>query len=527
MFTLTLGFIPFTLLPQPTDNSIPNIFRAEQCIMIVEIVVSLFVVWLTWSVVSSYMTRRKMPPGPFPFPFVGNFPQMLCDPVDPFSKLAEEYGDIYTLSFPTGNMVVLNTASLVREARLKKRGDLVGKSPDILYPLPVILGDDFGQQDYSPKYVLRKKIFLSALHQIESRINYKSSTERAVDAVKILLEQIESNEGKPFSPKEYLHASILAQLWKMLTTKKVSIDDPIVKSLLEFNEIFAKQAIKGTLYQMIPFGSYLPNQFNRDVKRAVKIRESILPAEFKAHLETFQLNLIRDLTDSFISLFKKEIPKHDCKDVGSIEAVPGLMLDVFAAGAETTSSSLAWFILYMVLHKNVQKRIHREIDNVLETDRNPEWEDIKDMPYLQAALCEVMRITKVVPFAATNAIRDTTIAGYPIPKGTLVALNLARVHHDEREWPEPDVYKPERFLDSEENFVGWTKLHGFMPFSVGKRECTGQSLARIMMLMFASTLLHRYEIVLPEGSERPTTKILEPALILHPQEFKVLTKKRF
>ena len=76
-----------------------------------------------------------MPPGPLPFPFVGNFPQMLCDPTDPFNKLAEKFGDIYTLSFPTGNTVVLNTrASLGREARLAKRGDLVGKSPESMYP---------------------------------------------------------------------------------------------------------------------------------------------------------------------------------------------------------------------------------------------------------------------------------------------------------------------------------------------------------------------------------------------------------
>ena len=394
--------------------------------MIFETVVSLFVIWLTWSVVSSYMMRRKMPPGPFPFPFVGNIPQMLCDPADPFSKLAEKYGDIYTLSFPTGNIVVLNTASLAREARLKKRGDFIGKSPESFYPLDAMLGDDFGLQDYSPKYVWRKKIFLSGLHQIESRINYnKSSTERAVDAVKILLEEIESNEGKPFSPKEYLHASILAQLWKIVTTKKVSTNHPIVKCLLEFNELSAKQALKGTLYQMIPFVSYLPSQFNRDVKRAIEIRESILPSEFKAHIETFQPNLIRDLTDSFISALKKEITKEDGKEVASLEAVPGLMIDVFVAGAETTSSSLAWFILYMVLHKNVQERIHQEIDNVVGTDRNPELEDAKNMPYLQAALCEVMRIKSVVPLAGTNAIRDTTIASYHIPKGTLVGLNLA------------------------------------------------------------------------------------------------------
>jgi cytochrome P450 len=102
-----------------------------------------------------------------------------------------------------------------------------------------------------------------------------------------------------------------------------------------------------------------------------------------------------------------------------------------------------------------------------------------------------------------------------------------RVHHDEREWPEPDVFKPERFLDSEEKFVGWTKLHGFMPFSAGRRECTGQSLARIMMITFASTLLHRYEIVLPDGAEKPTTKILAAAIILRPQDFKVVMKKRY
>jgi cytochrome P450 len=123
----------------------------------------------------------------------------------------------------------------------------------------------------------------------------------------------------------------------------------------------------------------------------------------------------------------------------------------------------------------------------------PIMDDAKNMSYLQAALCEVLRIASVVPFIGTNAICDTTIAGYHIPKGTLVASNLTRVHHDEREWPEPaDVYKPERFFDSKGEFVGWKKLYGFMPFSAWRRECTGQSLARIMMITFASTLLHRH-----------------------------------
>ena len=489
--------------------------------MIAEIVVSLFVVWLTWSVVTTYQMRKRMPPGPFPLPLVGNFFYILCDPADTFDKLAEKYGDIYTLSFPTGNTVVLNTALVVREARLKERGNLVWKSSESMYPFNVMLGNDFTTLDYSPKYVFRKKVFLSALHRVESGLimNHESSPERAVDAVKILLEEIESNEGQPFSPKKRLHASILAQLWKMLTKKKVSTDDPMVKSLVEFGEILGRQALKASLYQMFPFASRLPGQFSRDIKRAVEIRETILPQEFKAHPETYQPNVIHDLTNGFNP---SEIPKQD----SSLGIVPELMIDFVYAASESTSSSLAWFLLYMGRHKNVQDKIHQEIDKVVGTDRNPEWDDIKDMTYLQAALCEVLRMVTVGPLSSAYAMWNIGIAGHNVPEGSLVAFNLSQVHHDEREWPEPDVFKPERFLDSEGNFVGWTKLHGFMPFGLGRGECTGQSLARIMMLTFASTLLHRYEIMLPDGAVVPSTKFPAFGTVLHP-EFEILTKKRF
>jgi cytochrome P450 len=286
----------------------------------------------------------------------------------------------------------------------------------------------------------------------------------------------------------------------------------VVKCIIEFGELVGKQALKGTFYQMIPFASHLPSQFSRDIKRAVQIRGTTFLPEFRAHLHTYQPNVIRDMTDSLINAFKKEILKENGDDVGSLEDIPALMSDMFAAAAATTSSALAWFFLYMVLHRNVQEKIQKELDIIVGKDRMPVLDDAKNMSYLQAALCEVLRIASVVSFIGTNAIRDTTIAGYHIAKGTLVCPNLKRMHHDEREWPEPDVFKPERFLDSEEKFVGWTKLYGFMPFGAGRREFTGQSLARIMMITFASTLLQRHEIVLPDGVEKPTTEILAAAI---------------
>ncbi len=108
---------------------------------------------------SAYFTRRKLPPGPFPFPFVGNLPHMMCDPVNPFRKLAEKYGDIFTLSFPKEIMVVLNTASLAREAKVQRKDDLAGKSPKSFYPFGDILGEDLATVDYSTAFLFRKRVF--------------------------------------------------------------------------------------------------------------------------------------------------------------------------------------------------------------------------------------------------------------------------------------------------------------------------------------------------------------------------------
>ena len=83
--------------------------------------------------ITTLMMRRDVPPGPFPYPFTGNIPHLFCDPVDAYGKLADKYGDIFTLSFPNGNRtVVLSTASLVREGRLGNTEDLLWKVGDCI-----------------------------------------------------------------------------------------------------------------------------------------------------------------------------------------------------------------------------------------------------------------------------------------------------------------------------------------------------------------------------------------------------------
>ena len=449
---------------------------------------------------------------------------MMCDPVNPFRKQAEKYGDIFTLSFPKEIMVVLNTASLAREAKVQRKDDLAGKSPKSFYPFGDILGEGLATVDYSTAFLFRKRVFKSAMHVFGAGV--EEAEDRIRHAVEIALCEIDNMEGQAFSPKKLLESSILVQLWEWLTSKKLSLNDPTIKHLREFSDIVSKQALQSSLYQLIPFLTYLPTQFTRDIKRALQLKNSLFPQEFRAHLETYAPGVIRNLTDSFICAYEKELAKDTGKDIGSIHDIANLMLDVTFLGSDTTSTSLAWFILYVLLHDEVQQKIHNELNAFMGKDRLPRWKDAEKFPYLQATLCEVERIS-IALVAGTNAIRDTTIAGYHIPKGTFVALNYAQLHHDERDWPEPNEFKPERFLDSDGGFIGWSKHHAFLPFGLGRRDCAGQSLAKIMMFNFSSTLLHRYKIELPEGVERPSTEISGPALVVRPRDFKIVAKKRF
>ena len=133
------------------------------------------------------------------------------------------------------------------------------------------------------------------------------------------------------------------------------------------------------------------------------------------------------------------------------------MANVTSAGSDTASSSLTWFLLYIVLHPEV----HEALDIVTRKDRSPYWNDARNVQFLQATLCKLQRVSGMIGVVGTNAIQDMKIVSYHIPKGTFVAVNLAKLQQNERELPEPEKLKPEGFRDSDGKVVGWRKHNGF------------------------------------------------------------------
>lgn len=119
-------------------------------------------------------------------------------------------------------------------------------------------------------------------------------------------------------------------------------------------------------------------------------------------------------------------------------------------------------------------------------------------------------------------MQDTTLGGYDIPKNTTILIGMHSVSMDKEIWTDPDVFRPERFLDEDQNVINNPKL---LTFGLGNRRCPGDNLARAALFTFFVGIMQKYRIELPAGGEMPTTKTV-PGLLLSPKPYKVLFTKR-
>ncbi|XP_015726105.1 cytochrome P450 2J2-like [Coturnix japonica] len=196
-------------------------------------------------------------------------------------------------------------------------------------------------------------------------------------------------------------------------------------------------------------------------------------------------------------------------------------LDLFFAGTETTSTTIRWALLFMAMYPELQARVQAEIDAVIGQSRQPALEDRNNMPYTNAVIHEVQRKGNIIPFNALRlTVKDTVLAGFHVPKGTILIPNLSSVMFDKKEWETPHSFNPGHFLKDGQ----FWKREAFMPFSIGKRACLGELLARAELFLFFTALLQKFTF------QAPPDTILDlkftMGITLAPQPYKICAVPR-
>ncbi|KAK6627540.1 hypothetical protein RUM44_010018 [Polyplax serrata] len=337
-------------------------------------------------------------------------------------------------------------------------------------------------------------------------------------------------EGNNILPmRDAFGVYVLNTLWSMLAGIRYSPEDLELKKLQNLlTELFANIDMVGCAFSQFPILRYVAPEasgYNQFVQIHRKVW-TFLKNELDNHKRSFKPGEPRDLMDVYLQMLASE----QKKDSFSESQLLAICMDMFMAGSETTSKSLGFGFMYLLRHPEVQKKAQEEIDAVIGRDRLPTLDDKPKMPYMEALTLESVRVFMGRTFSIPHrALRDTTLQGYDIPKDTMLIANFNNVLMDEKYWKDPEVFRPERFLDETGSVhipdqylpfgfgtrvpspppCNWESVSSFLTFVflfLGKHRCMGEILAKANIFLFTTSLLQNFTFTVPEGEPVPSTE---------------------
>ncbi|XP_074152530.1 cytochrome P450 2C23-like isoform X2 [Sminthopsis crassicaudata] len=415
---------------------------------------------------SQGLKKGKLPPGPTPLPFLGNLLQLdLKNITASFSQLAEKYGPIYTLYFGSQRVVVLYGYKIVKKALIDQ-------------------GDGFVDRGSVPIFddVIKKK-------------------------------------GQPSDPTFILSCAPCNVICSILFHDRFKYNDEKFLYLMKLlNENFQLLNSRWTqLYNFLPgFRVYLPGKHKRLLKNVEELKHFILE-RVKEHQKMLDPTNPQDFIDCYLSKMQQEKDNpHSEFDLENLIVAGG---NLFSAGTETTSSTLRYGLLLILKHPEVQAKIHEEIDRVIGHNRAPSIKDRQDMPYMDAVVHEVQRFANLLPLNLSHSVtQDIQLQQYFLPKGTTIFPLLFPILFDSKEFPNPERFDPQHFLDKNGKFK---KSDYFMAFSIGKRSCLGEGLARMELFLFFTTILQNFTLKLVGDPNEISDKIKKVAFTNLPPFYKL------
>ncbi|XP_060222456.1 LOW QUALITY PROTEIN: cytochrome P450 2A3-like [Meriones unguiculatus] len=403
----------------------------------------------------------KLPPGPTPLPFIGNYLQLYREQMyDSLMKISERYGPVFTIHLGPRRIVVLCGQEAVKEALVDQAEEFSGCGELAFYNR---LFKGYGVVFSSGERAKQLRRF-SITTLRDFGVGKRGIEERIQEEAGFLLEAFRKTNGATIDPTFYLSRTVSNVFSSIVFGDRFDYEDKEFLSLLRMMlGIFQFTATsKGQLYEMLSsVMKHLPGP-QQQVFKELQGLEDFITKKVEQNQRTLDPNSPRNFIDSFLihMLEEKKNPNREFHMKNLVMTT----LNIFFAGTETVSTTLRYGLLLFMKHPDVEAKVYEEIDRVIGRNRQPKYEDRLKMPYTEAVIHEIQRFIDIAPIGlAPRVTKDTKFRDFLLPKGTEVFPMLGSVLKDPKFFSNPRDFNPNHFLDDKGQFK---KSDAFVPFSI-------------------------------------------------------------
>ncbi|XP_066981641.1 cytochrome P450 2L1-like [Macrobrachium rosenbergii] len=445
-----------------------------------------------------WLTRPKgLPPGPRGFPIIGSGVAYYLKQVLEYRK---KYGDIFMLNLFGMRFLYICDYKLIKETLGRQE---ISNRPSLKGFHFMTDGKEAGViMSNGQRWVNARRFLLRNLRDLgmgKSRLD-----EAIIHEARSLVEDLKRYTGKPTRFPESLNFAVLNVIWQMIASRRYDLYDKEVTDFMKIVGTLQDDFLGFMIVETFPILKRILPKFIFDKLLRLEVLEQTVVSAKKLFGKTIETRKAQmDVNHSENVIDEYLIQMNNKTEIAEFFSEGDLMkisLDMFGAGFDSTSNMLMWIILYAAKYPDVQKRVQEQIDEVVPRGEFPTNQHKSQLSLLEAFIHEVLRMSSLVPFGVMHTpSEDTHIAGYLVPKGTFIFCMFGYMHQDPRYWESPEEFRIERFLDEDGKFI--SHKEGLAPFSLGKRSCLGESLARMEMSIFSAALFQNFTFSPPEGKE--------------------------
>ncbi|PKC09703.1 cytochrome P450 [Rhizophagus irregularis] len=480
-----------------------------------------------------YFTRVNPLPGPFPFPFVGNLPQLYWQSKGNTKMFYEynhkKYGDIYEVNFSIRSIILCRTEYIEKLLSPSTKNTVVMRIPNSkgseelgVGGKGLLLNNDFkswrhnrnffSQAILSPKFTKEAIDWTNDLFiELESYWNKLIFKEEIIKENKNIL-----NIAQWFN--QYTNDMIIklltgersysmAAYYDTLSDEKSDHPSAIVDDSVKLVHALRKHLLGFSMFYFVsPFlRHYVPFFKNKadDIIQNKKFINQKLDAIIKRRRQVIENTPLDEplSNDMLTSVIIANTPR-DVKYIETVDGeamrpmadddIRGIILDGFLGGTDTTANTISFIIYYLAHNPDAKKKMIEEIDRIFQGDKiRPITEnDFHNLKYCEAIAKEVSRVYPAVTSFTRFIDKPSEIAGYQWPTGTLFRINIDAIHDNKDYWEEPDKFNPDRWMAE-----GFEPIkNSFIMFGGGLRLCPGRKLAMIELICLVALLFRKYEI---------------------------------